>query len=153
VPAGRRRQPVDVGLDRRRADVPERAGADVADGQPGDVGRGHRPGEVETAESRGEEAGEVLAVPASHPGVGGRTLAEPFGLLFFKSRHPVPDVAGEQAPLGDLAVVDDVDTGRDLLPDDLRDRARQRRGEGVLFRRARVEKPLEFRRPGQRAGV
>jgi len=51
----------------------------------------------------------------------GRPLAR-FGLAHLDAAEALPDV-GREAGLAELAVVDAVDPGLDLLSDDLRDRA------------------------------
>jgi hypothetical protein len=142
--ACRRRQPVDVGLDEGRTHVLERAGAHVLRRQAGDLRRWHGPLEVKAAEASSEEAGEVPAVAARHPGVGRRAVAAGLGL---ESTHPVADVAGEQSPLRDLPVVDDVNTGGRLPVDHLRHRAGKRRVDGVLETRASAEEALQGIRP------
>jgi hypothetical protein len=152
VRGGRRGQPVDIGPGVRRARVAQRAGANVLGhgraALPGD----NEPADREAAEPRRVEAGEVPAVAPGDPGVTRPELTRRHR-SFLESAHPVTDVADEQPALGDLAVVDDVDARGHLPGDDVRDRAWQRRVEGLPLAGTGVEEPLQRLGPRQHPGV
>src|SRR2546426_2290960 len=103
----------------------------------------------------GLDVGSYGRRPAAKYSGNGRPLAR-FGLAHLDAAETLPDV-GREAGLAELAVVDAVDPGLDLLSDDLRDRAPDAPGQGVL----RVGQPAglgrdqrtKIVRPRQAAGM
>jgi hypothetical protein len=118
----RRLEMRDVGLHRGMADISEGSRAEDLPG----VGRG-----AAEAAATGEVVREFPHVTAGdhrRPLVrGGRALFEP--------AEPLAGV-GRKTPLRELAIVDDVEAGRELLLDDLGDRTPDPRGEGCLVIRS-----------------